>query len=325
MDVLTEVIRSANIRSVIYGRLELSAPWGVRMEVHRHLIFYAIAQGAPILEVRGKRITLGVGDLVFLREGTPHALKDHPRSRVASVDEVYAQRGGRCGGLVRYGGDGALTTVLSGGFVFESRELNPLRELLPEVFHVPAADDGLVRWLESTLRLMACEMQIEEPGYELVASRLADVLFVHALRRHVKENPCEAGWLRAIGDPQLGPAFQAMHARPEHAWTVEALAEAAAMSRSAFAARFKEVLGVGPLAYLTRWRMHRATELLATSRSNVAEVALAVGYETESAFAKVFKRHLGATPAAWRRGREPSGSQLHRDAVPHMQNEESRI
>lgn len=302
MDVLTEVIRSSRTRTAVYGRLELSAPWGFRMEPRPNLALYAVMRGSPVLEIGKRRLTLGVGDLVFLKPGLTYALKDHPRSRVASVEEVYAQRGGRCGGLVVYGGDGAQTTILSAGFIFEDQDPSPLLGYLPDVLHVPAEDDGLVRWLESTLRLMASEMQIEEPGYELIASRLAEVLFVHALRHHVKENPSEAGWLRAVGDPQLGAAFQAMHARPAEPWTVESLARAAAMSRAAFAARFREVVGMAPLAYLTHWRMHRASALLGESRKTVAEIALAVGYETESAFAKVFKRHREVTPGVYRRG-----------------------
>ena len=119
----------------------------------------------------------------------------------------------------------------------------------------------------------------------------------------MKESTCKTGWLTAVGDPQLGAAFQKIHAHPEAAWTVESLAQTAAMSRSAFAARFKDVVGLAPLAYLTRWRMHRATEMLGASTQTVGEIALAVGYETESAFAKVFRRHLGTTPGTYRRQR----------------------
>lgn len=299
MDVLTEVLRDGRARCAIYGRLELTAPWGVRVEGASRLTFYAIARGGAVLEAKGTKLHLGVGDLVFLRKGLLHTLKDQPRSRAASVDEVYAQRGGRCGGLVQYGGGGAPSTIISGGFSFEPIVFNPVLAALPDVLHVPGDAGGLVHWLESTMHLMASEMHAEEPGYELVASRLADVLFIHALRSHVKRNPCEAGWIRAIGDPQLGVAFQRMHARPGDPWTVESLAEAASMSRSAFAARFKELLGVAPLAYLTRWRMHRATELLASH--SISDVASAVGYETESAFTKVFKRHVGDTPGAYRK------------------------
>jgi transcriptional regulator GlxA family with amidase domain len=135
-----------------------------------------------------------------------------------------------------------------------------------------------------------------------VASRLADVLFIHALRAYVAARPCEnGGWLRAIVDRDLGAVLQRMHAAPEQPWTVDGLARAAGMSRSAFAARFKAMLGFGPLTYLARWRMHRAAELLATSDAPAAAIASAVGYETEGAFGKTFKRYVGETPGAYRR------------------------
>ncbi|NBD12358.1 AraC family transcriptional regulator [Corallococcus silvisoli] len=301
MDVLTEVLREGMSRTAIYGRLELSAPWGLRVDGTRRLSFYAVARGAAVLEVRGKKIQLGAGDLVFLQKGLAHTLKDHARSRAASVNAVYAQRGGRCGGVIQYGGGGAPVTIISGGFEFDTTALNPLVAHLPEVIHVPGDMGDVVRWLESTLHLMAFEMHTEEPGYELVASRIADVLFVHALRSHVNNNPCQVGWLRAIGDARLGAAFRCMHEAPAEPWTVEKLARTASMSRAAFAARFTELLGLTPLAYLTRWRMHRAAELLAVETSNISAIAASVGYETESAFSKVFKRHFGETPGAYRR------------------------
>jgi transcriptional regulator GlxA family with amidase domain len=193
---------------------------------------------------------------------------------------------------------------VSGAFSFESTALHPLVSQLPDVLHVQG-DEGLTaRWLESTLQFMASEMHAEEPGYELVASRLADVLLVQALRSHVRSGPCDAGgFLRALGDPHLGVAFQRMHAEPDRPWTVETLARAASMSRSAFAARFRAVLGTSPLTYLTKWRIYRATELLTNGKASLSEVANAVGYETDGAFVKAFKRHLGETPGAYRRRR----------------------
>lgn len=302
MDVLTEVLRGVHSRNQIYGRLELTAPWGMRVEGPSRLSFYAVSRGGGVLEARGRRLQLAVGDLVFLRAGIAHTLKDHPRTRAVSVAEVYAQRGGRCGGLVRYGGDGAPTTIVSGAFSFEATHLHPLIAHLPEVLHVEGDGGSAARWLESTLQFIASEMHVEAPGYELVAGRLADVLFVHALRSHMRTGPCEAaGWLRAIADPQLGPAFQRMHERPGAPWTVDTLARAASMSRSAYAARFKAMLGIAPLTYLTRWRMQRAAELLRTGTAALSEVAASVGYETDGAFVKTFKRHLGETPGAYRR------------------------
>jgi len=237
------------------------------------------------------------------RVGLAYTLKDHPRSRAATIEEVFEQRGGRCGGLVSYGQGGAASTIISGGFTFETTELDPLIPVVPDVLHVVSDDGSGVRWLDATLQLMATEMHTEAPGYELIAARLADVMFVHALRRHVQANPCSANWISAINDPQLGIAFQRMHERPGHPWTVETLAHAASMSRSGFAMRFKQALGLAPLTYLTRWRMHRASELLGSSTLSLAEVASTVGYETESSFSKVFKRSMGDSPAAYRKKR----------------------
>ena len=301
MDVLTEVLRDGRTRTTMHGRLELTAPWGLRVGPQASLSFYALVRGSAVIDVEGTKLTLAAGDLVFLRHGLGHTLKDHPRSKAADVAQVYARRGGRCGGLVQYGGGGAPSTIIAGGFFFESTSLNPLVAHLPEVIHVAGDAGNLVRWLESTLHLMAFEMHAEDPGYELVAGRLADVLFVHALRSHVKKNPCQVGWIRAIGDPQIGIAFQRMHEDPASPWTVESLARTASMSRAAFAARFAEVLGLTPLAYLTLWRMHRGAELLTADAANIAQIAARVGYGTESAFTKVFKRHFGETPGAYRR------------------------
>lgn len=309
MDVLAETLRCVHLRSRIYGRLELKAPWGMRLlgserpEAHRtEPLFYAVSRGNCLLEIEGKRIPLAGGDFVFILGGTSHVLRDAPKSRVATVAEVYAQRGGRCGGIVQYGGEGAETTIISGSFLFEGILLSPLVESLPRFLHVKGDGGVASRWLESTMQFVSSEMESELPGYETVASRLADILFVQALRTHVQSLPeGQGGWLRALFDPKLSVVLQRLHEKPEGPWSVESLARAAGMSRSVFAAHFKNVMGEAPLTYLTRWRMHRATQLIAGGTSSTTELAQAVGYDTDSAFVKAFKRHVGETPGAYRR------------------------
>ena len=303
IDVLSESLRRVRLGNQVYGRLELTAPWGMRVDIPSKLSFLAVARGSCLLQTKERRLTLAAGDLVLLRAGLTHTIKDRPTSRAASVAEVYAQRGGRCGGVVRYGGGGAPTTLLSVAFELETTHLDPLRTGLPEVLYVPGDDGGLTtRWLESTLQIMASEMSAQEPGYELVASRLADVLFVKALRSHARTTTCElGGWLRGLSDPELGAVFQRMHEQLDEPWTVATLARVARMSRSAFASRFTSMLGMAPLTYLTRLRMHRAAEMLATEQRSTTEIAAAVGYETDSAFVKAFKRHIGETPGAYGR------------------------
>jgi len=308
MDVLSEALRSVALRSQIYGRLELKAPWGMRVEAPAVTTFYALSRGGCVLETREQRLTLAAGDVVLLRAGLGHTLRDRPGSRVVSPTAVYAQRGGRCGGIVYYGGGGAPTTIVAGGLHFIDTRLSPLVAGLPEVIHVQGDGGVTSRWLESTLQFVASEMDAELPGYELVASRLADVLFVQALRAHVANVTDEqVGWLRALSDPALGVALQRMHERPVEPWTVAALARSAGMSRSAFAARFKAVLGISPLAYLTRWRMQRAAEMLIDGAASTIAVASAVGYVTHSAFAKAFKRYTGETPGAYRHKTRDAG------------------
>ena len=308
MDVLSEALRSVQLRSQIYGRLELTAPWGMRIAASAVTTVYALSRGGCVLEARDRRLTLAAGDVVLLRAGLDHSLRDRPGSRLVSPAAVYAQRGGRCGGIVYYGGAGAPTTIVSGGLHFLDTRLSPLIASLPEIIHVRGDGGVTSRWLESTLQFVASEMDVELPGYELVASRLADVLFVQALRAHVANAPdAQVGWLRALSDPALGVALQRMHERPTEPWTVATLARCAGMSRSAFAARFTAVLGISPLAYLTRWRMQRAAELLLDGATGTAAVASAVGYVTHSAFVKAFKRCTGETPGAYRHKARAAG------------------
>jgi AraC-like DNA-binding protein len=158
------------------------------------------------------------------------------------------------------------------------------------------------QWLDAILQLLAVETALEQPGTETVVSRLTDILFVRALRTHLASLPeGSQGWLRALKDPPMATALHLLHEQPEQPWTVEGLAERLAMSRSAFAARFKELVGEPPMSYLTRWRLQKAAHRMLEGDATLASIARAVGYETESAFGKAFRRHFGVTPGDYRK------------------------
>jgi transcriptional regulator GlxA family with amidase domain len=179
--------------------------------------------------------------------------------------------------------------------------VKPLKRLLPELILIKA-DQAQTLALHSTLQLLASEMAEPAPGSEVMVNRLADILFIQCVRAHIaasSEN-CKSGWLRAIFNPKIGAALKAMHERVENPWTVETLAAAAGMSRSAFALRFKELLGETPLEYLTNWRMYKATGLLQEEDKKLFEVAKSVGYDSDAAFSKAFKRVLGVAPREFR-------------------------
>ena len=313
MDVLTDVLEAARMKSGLYGRLELTAPWGLSFDrAAPH--FYVVTRGTCWLEADGggDPIQLGGGDLVFLPKGNPHAIKDTPATPAVSVEQVFgsgscdrARENAQPAGIVRYGGGGAATTLVAGYFSTENGAQNLLFDSLPPVLHVKGDAWTTVRWLEVNLQFVASEMASGEPGFETIVSRLADILVVQAVRAHVAQTGggCK-GWLRALVDPQIGRALSLIHEKPEDDWTVESLASKVGMSRSAFAARFAQLVEEPPLTYLTRWRMQKASRLLETSPAGVAEVAKRVGYDAEAAFSKAFKRWIGVAPGAYRRRAE---------------------
>ncbi len=311
MDVLTDVLEAVHLKSMIHGRLELTAPWGLRLDGGRPG-FYVVTRGTCWLEVAGveEPLQLAGGDFVLLPKGQAHVLRDSRRTRALPVAEVIgncptSRKGCQPGGIRHAGGGGALTTMVGGCFVFEDGEKNPLLVSLPPVIHVKGDGGTAVRWLEASLQFVASEMGSGQPGAETVVSRLADILFVQAVRAHLAQAGEGAkGWLRALVDPQIGEALGLIHQRPEEPWTVESLASRVALSRSAFAARFAHLVGEPPLTYLTRWRMDKATRLLRTSHASIGEVAARVGYDAEAAFSKAFKRWIGVAPGAYRRAPE---------------------
>jgi AraC-like DNA-binding protein len=252
-------------------------------------------------------LQLSGGDLVLLPQGHSHALRDSQQTRALPASQIIracpqAAKGCQPGGVFQNGGDGPLTTIVGGCFQFEDGHLTPLSSALPPIIHVKGDGGSPVKWLESTLQFVTSEMASGQPGAEIVVNRLADILFVQAVRTHLAQvGEHGTGWLRAIVDPQIGEALALIHQKPEEPWTVELLAGRVGMSRSAFAARFAELVQEPPLTYLTRWRMHRATRLLRGSEANVGEIAARVGYDAQAAFNKAFKRWIGVPPGAYRR------------------------
>lgn len=314
MDVLTDVVESVHLNSAVHGRWEFSAPWGLVMDGWpAHACFYVMTRGTAWIEVDGVGTPLHVAgsDFVLLTQGQRHAVKDHPSTTPSPAAVVLGSCANRrqCqpGGVFEYGGGGARSTLVSGCFAFTDAD-NPLISALPPVIHV-TGDQGPPRpWLDASLQFMSDEMTSGQLGAETVVGRLADILLVQAVRAYLAQSGESArGWLRGLLDPQINQALALMHEHPSEPWTVESLASRIAMSRSAFAARFSALVGEPPLMYLTRWRIHRASRLLATSHLRIHEIASQAGYDTESSFHKAFKRATGLAPSAFRRTRMSPG------------------
>ena len=319
MDPITDIFRTMHVTAFGQHRLEATAPWGLIQENQSEASgkknsatdlahFAMLSRGNCWLSVDGIReaIPLTGGDCFLVAKGTSIVLRDSPRTRPKST---FREIGARANGNVaQYGGGGAATTIVCGSFRFDRASLRPITQLLPS-FILIKAEEARTLALHNTLQALGSEMGEQAPGSEVVATRLAEVLFIQVLRAHIASGPERSkGWLGAVFDPQLGAALRAIHDRVRTGWTVESLAEAAGMSRSAFAARFKEQLGQTPLEYVTEWRMQKAMQLMQQRDKKLIDVARLVGYESDAAFSKAFKRVVGANPGEYlKRGFEGRG------------------
>ncbi len=305
IDPLGEALHLLRMSGTFYCRSEFTAPWGLELPPFAHsLMFHVITSGDCWLEVAGASPRrLGPGDLALVPHGEGHRLVDRPGAAVAALfdlpRELLSERYER----LRHGGGGAATELLCGAMVFDHPAAQRLVSLLPRVLVIEAADNPQADWLRSTIRLIGAEARELRLGGETVITRLADVVVVQAIRHWMASDPAAGtGWLGALKDPQIGRAIALIHRDPAHPWTVESLAAAVAMSRSAFAARFTARVGEPAMHYVTRWRMQLAVSLLRERAISQSELALRLGYQSEAAFSRAFKRAMGAPPGAVRRG-----------------------
>ena len=310
--MLTDVLETLRARAACYGRVHAGAPWGVSVVQSLDAAFHFVIEGSCYLMVEGEEpIALSGGDLVALPHGSAHALVDAVETSPRRLDELLCKRESRGAASLRVGGDGEAATLVCGRIVLEDRANHPLLSALPKVITLRGEAGRVVDWLEPTLSFLAAEAASTRPGAQTVVSRLADILFIQIVRGHLAAvSDDESGWLSSLQDPQIGSALGSIHRNPERAWTVQSLAESVAMSRSAFASRFARLVGEPPLHYLTRWRMQKARSLLREGRATLAEVAQSVGYDSEAAFSKAFKRAVGSAPGAYRRASRGSSVEV---------------
>ena len=304
MDPIADVFTALQVENVLYGRLDAAAPWGIQFP-SGHASFGMLVRGHCWLAVEGveEPVPLAGGDCFLLPRGVAYSLRDDPSSPLSTIEEVVTRCRGNKGEL-QFGGEGRTTSMISGCFQFDPSASRPIVELLPSFIHI-RADEPQSATLQTTIRLLAAEIEENAAGSQIVVNRLVDVFFLQAIRFHMSQHKaCTSSWLRAVADPQVGKVLRAMHQQLDHPWTVEELAGHGGMSRAAFALRFKQMVGEAPLEYLTRWRMYKASRLLRDRDRKILQVANSVGYDSDGAFNRAFKRVLGVSPGAYRRGVE---------------------
>jgi AraC-like DNA-binding protein len=309
-DPLGDALHYLRMNGAFYCRSELSAPWGLTLPaMPGYLWFHVVTAGGARLETAGDddRV-VRPGELALVPHGEGHVLRSDPGAAAPGILDLERETVSDRYEILRHGAGGEPTTLICGAVRFEHPAAHNLVELLPETIVVAESGTPETDWMQTTLRLIATEARALRPGGEAVITRLADILVIQAIRSWMETDPgARSGWLGALQDAQIGRAISLIHRDPARAWTVAALADEAAMSRSAFAARFTELVGEPAMAYVARWRMHLALSALREEGATVGELADRLGYQSEAAFSRAFKRILGVSPGAARRSGPPPG------------------
>lgn len=312
-DPLGEALHFLRLSGSFYCRSELSAPWGLHLPPEPQAMwFHVVNAGRCWLDVDGHDPRqLQPGDFALVPHGEGHLLRSEHGAPAAPVDQLEYDYASDRYAILRHGGGGTPTSLVCGTVRFGHPAARSLVALLPRTIVIdgaPGSQSPEAEWMYSTLRLIAAEGRELRPGGEAVITRLSDILVIQAIRAWIAgEGSGGAGWLGALREPRIGRAMSIVHRDPAYPWSVASLAREIAMSRSAFAARFTQLVGEPVMRYVTRWRMQVALDWLQHDDVPVAALATRLGYESEAAFSRAFKRTVGIAPGAVRRPPDPAG------------------
>ena len=314
MDVLSEVLKVVRLEGAIYYNAEFTAPWSFRAPPSSvlvphfapgggHVIIYHLlteGEGYARLE-HGKRVSLTGGDIVIFPHGDPHIIGNgahtEPVDQEGELHRIFIQ-GLK---LARGGGGGEVTKFVCGYMSCDPQLSRVILAGLPAMLKVNVRNGAAGQWLENSIRFSVQEAGASHAGGEAVMAKLSEVLFVETLRRYISELPAaQTGWLAGARDPEVGNALALLHRQPSRHWTIADLAREVGLSRSVLAARFRHFLGEPPMSYLTRWRLQLGAQMLKSSSRSVADIAADVGYDSEAAFNRAFKRVYHVPPARFR-------------------------
>lgn len=324
-DTLSDVLRAVRLTGAVFFTVDATAPWVTETPAAREIAGHIVSGAEHVIDyhivtagscwggiVGQPAIRLEAGDIIVFPQGDAHVMSSAPGMRGAPDVDVYRRNEEqRPHAIEQHGGSTQERAEVICGFLgCDARPFNPLLDTLPRTIHVRGAtadDNGVIGQF---VKLAVSETAAQRAGGECVLARLSELLFVEVVRRHLAALPAgQRGWLAGLRDDQVGRALGRLHDRPAHPWSLEELAKEIGMSRSALAERFTHFVQVPPMQYLAQWRMQLAASLLSGTAVGLAEVAERVGYGSETALSRAFKRWVGVAPARWRQGkRAPSAA-----------------
>jgi len=314
VDVLSEVLKVVKLQGAMFYNGEFSSPWSMCSPAARtvapylapgagHVIIYhLLTEGrASARLLDGESIALTAGDLVIFPHGDPHIIENGHATETVDMAQELARIVAEGLKLSRVGGGGEVTRFVCGFMACDPQLSQVFLNGLPPVFKVSIRNNASGRWLEDSIRFSVNEADASRAGGEAVLAKLSEVLFVETLRAYIADLPAEqTGWLAGARDAGVGKTLALMHRNPAHPWSIASLAKEAGVSRSALAERFRRYLNEAPMTYLTRWRLQLGAQMLVSTSYSVARVASEVGYESEAAFNRAFKREFTVPPARFR-------------------------
>lgn len=316
-DVLSDALRVFRVTGAALLRGEFTEPWAweappadaVAAMLHpgatRMMILHIVAEGSCWVEADGAgRVELNPGSLVGFPHGQAHRMGAGTGATPVPVAELFPPQPWAEPPMLRHGADGALTRIICVYLYCDELLFNPFLANLPPVLIVRSHEETAGRWLDASLRYLVVEAQDKRPGSGCLVARLTELLFIEILRHHIAELSGQGtGWLAALGDRHLARALAACHSRPAHRWTAHELARQTGLSRSALVERFHRILHTSPMRYLALWRLQLAAQALQSTDKSITAITAEVGYGSEEAFSRAFKRASGQSPALWRRER----------------------
>ncbi len=308
MDLLSDILSRLRLSGTLYFRTSFTSPWSVRVPPFAGVArFHFAHRGRCLVRIAGiaNPVQIEQGDLIIVTRGAGHTLYCDPKTEAGAIllDEVVRESGFTGSGILVHGGSQTdqETQLICGHFAFDPNASHPILAALPAFLHIRNYGERAGAWMESTLRLIGAEAGRAELGSDIIALKLSEILFAQALRSFLAGEGARLTVWSALAEPRIARALQAFHADPAGGWTLNALAQSAGMSRAAFAGEFGRRMGMTVLAYVTQWRMQIARQLLADTGLAMIEIAERAGYGSEAAFGRVFKKHCGQSPAAFRR------------------------
>ena len=322
MDALSEVLKAVKLESAFFFNAEFSAPWCFRSPdscklapyIHQSsghvIVYHLLIEGKAYARLEDERLTIHPGDVLIFPHGDSHCLESGPSPNIVNGEGELQRILSQGLKVTRMGGKGEVCRFVCGFMVCEPRLSKVFLAGLPAMFKVNIRQEESGQWLEDSIRHSMAEAATRGAGSEAVLAKLSEALFAETLRRYMSRLPeRQTGWLAGARDPEVGKVLALMHRQPAARWTVAGLAHEAGVSRSVLADRFRQYLGEPPVAYLTRWRLQLGAQMLSSTSHSVAQIASKVGYDSEPAFNRAFKRMFGNPPARYRNQRKPRQSQ----------------